>query len=290
MSELSKDKVFKNKKKDFDKNSFPSTRVKLFKKIFLSHFGKLVLVNVLCFLFFIPLIFWDLFSTLYKSNINDVSSLTSFIITIESPLKIICYLICFVGLSGIIYYIRKLSWGEPVRLFNTFFTGIKQSYKQFLVFGFIFSLFACLLELSLSSLRYVNYSNTHMIFFYGLLIVSLVLMLSIVSYCLTMSSLYYLKTTTIIKYSFLLTIKNIFLNVLFVIISYGIILSLFMLGNVYLYFIGIFIVGFIAISYTTLLWVTYANKSYDVYINLKQYPNFFRKGLKSNGKEGELDA
>ena len=70
MSELSKDKVFKNKKKDFDKNSFPSTRVKLFKKIFLSHFGKLVLVNVLCFLFFIPLIFWDLFSTLYKSNIE----------------------------------------------------------------------------------------------------------------------------------------------------------------------------------------------------------------------------
>jgi hypothetical protein len=129
-----------------------------------------------------------------------------------------------------------------------------------------------------------------MIFFYALLIVSLILMLSIISYSLTMSSLYYLKTSTIIKYSFLLTIKNIFLNILFVVISYGIIVTLFMLGNVYLYFIGIFFVGFIAISYTTLLWVTFANKSYDVYINLKQYPDFFRKGLKTNGKEGEVDA
>lgn len=290
MSELSKDKVFKNKKKDFDKNSFPSTRVKLFKKIFLSHFGKLVLVNILCFLFFIPLIFWGLFTTLYKSNITDVSVLTNFMITVESPLKIICYLICSIGLAGIVYYIRKLSWGEPVRLFNTFFTGIKQSYKPFLLFSFIFSIFACLFDLSISLLKYVNYSKTHMIFFYALLIVSLILMLSIISYSLTMSSLYYLKTTTIIKYSFLLTIKNIFLNILFVIISYGIIVTLFMLGNVYLYFIGIFLVGFIAISYTTLLWVTFANKSYDIYINLKQYPDFFRKGLKTNGKEGEVDA
>ena len=149
---------FVNKKQDFNDNSFPVTRIGLFKKIFLSRIGKLILVNVLCFVFFIPLLTWDLFTTMYKSNIEDISSLTNFVITIESPIKIVTYVVAFLGLAGEIYYIRKLSWGEPVSLFRTFFKGVKESYKQFIFFGIITSIFCCLFELAIQFLQFVEYS------------------------------------------------------------------------------------------------------------------------------------
>lgn len=286
MSEVTKKGAFKNSLNDFDNNSLPSTRIKLFKKIFLSRIGKLILVNLLAFMFFIPLILWDLFALSYKSNIDDISSMTNFVLTVESPVKIITYLIAFLGLAGIIYYVRKLSWGEPVKLFKTFFIGIKQSYKQFLIFGFLFSILICLFELAFNVMKFVDYGKLYSILFTALLFVGLILLLCVNSYCLTMSSLYYLSGFSIVKNAFLLTIKNIFLNVLIVLITYGLLLMFLLVGNVYLYFIGVFIVGFIGLSYCCLVWIIFANKSYDVYINLNQYPEYFRKGLRKSKKEG----
>ena len=290
MSEFTKNKTFVNRKQDFNDNSFPVTRIELFKKIFLSRIGKLLLVNILCFMFFVPLLTWDLFTTLYKSNIEDISSLTNFVITIESPIKIVTYVVAFLGLAGEIYYIRKLSWSEPVRIFNTFFKGIKQSYKQFIVFGILFSILICLFELAFNTLMFVSYEPLYMILFMALLFIGLILFLCVISYCLTMSSMYYLNVFSIIKSSFLLTIKNILLNVLFCLITYGIFLTILMCGNVYLYFVGVFLLGFIGFSYSTLVWVIYTNRSYDAYINLKQYPEFFRKGLRKIKKEGNENA
>ncbi|MBE6143146.1 MAG: hypothetical protein E7177_04090 [Erysipelotrichaceae bacterium] len=285
-----KSRIIKNSPHDFSNSSLPSTRRQLVKKIFFSRFGKLVGVNLLCFLFFVPILTWGLLATIYKSSIENLDELVNFVITVESPLSILFYIIAFIGVAGSIYYIRKLTWGEPVNLFKTFLTGIKQSYKQFIVFGIIYSILICLFELAFDLLRYSNYEDLYLILFIGLLGVGLFLFLSIMSYSLTMSSLYYLNVGSIIKSSFLLTIKKVLTNLLICLATYGIVLTPILIGNVYLYFASMLIIGFIGISYCILIWVNYANSSYDVYINLKQYPDYFRKGLKKEEKEGVENA
>ena len=285
-----KSKVIKNSYQDYTNNSLPATRKQLVKKIILTRFTKLVACNLLCFLFFIPIFVWDLLTTVFKSNIKSIDELVNFFITIETPLNIIFYIIGFVGLAGAIYYIRKLSWGEPVSLFKTFLNGIKSSYKQFIGLGIIFSILICLFELAFNMLIYAQYEPLYMIIFIGLLILGLTLFLSIMSYSLTMSSLYYLKTSEIIKSSFLLTLKKILMNLVITLITYGVILLPIFIGNVYFYFISIIVIGVVGISYTILIWVNYSNSSYDVYINLKQYPDYFKKGLRRIEKEGEENA
>jgi hypothetical protein len=142
-----------------------------------------------------------------------------------------------------------------------------------------------LFELAIYMLKFSNYSPLYMIIFIALLILALALSVSILSYSLTMSSLYFMKTRLIFKYSFVLTIKKILFNMLMTIITYALLLPLFLIGNVVLYLIGIVILASIGISYTILIWVLYCNSSYDVYINYEQYPLFYRKGLRKIEKE-----
>jgi uncharacterized membrane protein YesL len=199
-------------------------------------------------------------------------------------------MIAFLGLAGTIYYIRRLTWGEPVNLFKTFFKGIKQSYKQFLLFGFVTSIFICLFDLAITMMNNTNINSTHSIIFIALLTIAFILLSSIMSYALTLSSLYEMKVLTIIKTSVILTLKKIALNILFILVTYCIILVAFVLGVIYLYFIGVVLLAILGISYSVLVWVLYTNSSYDIYINLKQYPSIYRKGLKPLTKEGATSA
>jgi hypothetical protein len=149
-----------------------------------------------------------------------------------------------------------------------------------LFFGFFFGVLTSLFELAINVIRLSNYSNEYIVLFIALLLIGGIFAFSALSYALTMSSLYYMKLTTIIKYSLMLTLKKILLNTIFSLITYGVFFLLFGSGNIYLYFVGIIVMGLIWISFTSLIWVTFTNSSYDIYINYKQYPSFYRKGLR----------
>jgi len=280
MSDFFKTRTFKNSKKNYGLNSFPLNRKEQFKKIFFSRFNKLLLINLVSFLFWIPFIAWDLLCKTSKSNIDNILSMNQFIISIELPVRLITSLIAFIGLAGTIYYVRKILWGEPVSLFRTLFKGIKESYKQFIFFGLVFGVFTCFFELAFNMLMFSSYAKEYLILFIALLAIGLIFGFSSLSYALTMSSLYYMKLRTIIKYSLMLTLKKILVNTLLCLITYGLLLIFFGSGNIYLYFVGILVMGLIGISFITLVWVTYSNSSYDIYINYKQYPAFYRKGLR----------
>ena len=274
------------KNKDFNQNFLPSTRRELFKKIFLTRFGKLFQINILCFAFFLPLICWDLLTNIYKSSIVNLNELVQFTLNIKSPLIVLFGMLGFIGLSGSIYYVRKLAWSEPVSLFKTFCLGIKQSYKQFLFFGFFTSLFICLFDLAITMMNNTDLSDSYYMIFIAILLVAGILVLSIISYALTLSSLYEIKTFEIIKTSVVLSLRKIFKNVLMIVLTYFICLIWLLSGIIYLYFIGVVLLATIGLSYQILVWVLYTNSSYDLYINLKQYPNIYRKGLRPINKEG----
>lgn len=290
MGDFFKTRVFKTSKKNYGLNSFPINRREQFKKIFLSRFNKLLTINLFSFIFWVPLIAWDLLCKTSKSNIGEISNMYQFIITIEMPIRIVTSLIAFTSLAGTLYYIRKLLWGEPVSLFRTFYQGVKTSYKQFMVFGIVFGFLSCLFELGFQSILLSNFDKTYVMLFIALLSIGGFIGLSVLSYALTMSSLYFMKFMSIIKYSLMLTIKKVLINLLFTTITYGIVLILFGSGIIYLYFIGILVVALIGISYISLVWVTFTNSSYDIYINYKQYPNYYRKGLRPLKKDGVANA
>lgn len=290
MSDFFKTRVFKTNKKNYGLNSFPINRKEQFKKIFLSRFNKLLAINLLSFVFWIPFIVWDLLCKTSKSNIDSFVNVNQFIMTIEMPIRLLTSVISFTSLSGTIYYVRKLLWGEPVSLFRTFYQGIKSSYKQFIIFGIIFGLFTCLFETGFYSVLLSSYDKGYEILFMSILFIGGFIGLSTLSYACTMSSLYFMKFFAIIKFSLLLSLKKILLNLLFFVITYGVILLLFGSGNIYLYFIGILLIALIGISYVSLVWISFTNSSYDIYINYKQYPAYYRKGLRPLKEDGETNA
>lgn len=290
MGDFVKNKGLEHKKTNFDINSLPINRKELFKKMIFTRFGKLFQINILCFLFFLPLIIWELLTNIYKSSFTDLSELMSFIISIKSPLIIIFTVIAFIGLAGGIYCVRRLTWSEPVSTLKTFFTGIKQSCKQFIVFGLVAAVFMVLFDMAITMISNTKLQLIYELIFIALLVIAAVLLFSILSYALTLSSLYTMKFSEIVKASIALTVKKIFHNILFICITYLIVLIWFITGIIYMYFIGVILLALFGISYSILVWVLYTNSSYDLYINLKQYPAIYRKGLRPLTKEGATSA
>ena len=142
----------KEKSEGYARASLPSNRWELFWDIFKGRFGKLVIVNLLTLLFFIPLILVLFFR--YVAIINygtiypfaqgfgvgymSVPSLGGYAENIIFNVNLLVYLflpiavtIAAVGISGGAYVIRNMVWTEGIFVANDFwFVRISAQYSQ----------------------------------------------------------------------------------------------------------------------------------------------------------------
>lgn len=131
-----------------DESLFPATRPQALLWALKEHFPRFVLLSLLSFLFAFPLWIYFLFFSFYFSAPEAFSLryLLSYLALI--PLTAIAFL----GQGGLFWCAKKTAFLEGNSPKEEFFLGVKQTYRESLLSGIVFSLNYVLLKFALSSL------------------------------------------------------------------------------------------------------------------------------------------
>ena len=166
----------KEKSEEYARSTLPTNRWQLFWDIFKGNFGKIVKVNLLIILFFIPLLLVilinglmrDYYGTVYPFGSNlgigypafpqvqGQAELLNFRMHLSLMLGVtITSMIAAVGLAGGMYVIRNMVWTEGIFVANDFWRGVKLNYKNALQTALFFCivLFICQFIIDLSALN-----------------------------------------------------------------------------------------------------------------------------------------
>ncbi len=283
------------KSEDFARNSLPSNRWELFWDILKGSFWKLVLVNLLMLLFFLPLLFLFYFrstlgasySTLYPYTqgfgvgYQASFSMTGYAESITFTSNLISYLlmpiammIAALGVSGGAYLIRNLVWSEGVFVSNDFWKGIKQNYKQIVIICLLYSLIFYITNAtaSFASLSIVQGAPMKWLYYVGeaLSYVILVYFTIMTLFMITISVTYDIPVGKIIKNSFYFALVFLPHSIIFLALaSIPFVLLAISMDIAMLLLIVIILVVFIGFSYTTLVWTNFSQWTFDNFINDK---------------------
>lgn len=288
----------KEKSEGFARASLPSNRWELFWDIFKGKFFRLLFLNVLILVFFIPLValiayrsallnsygtlypFSQSFGVGYLSPISLVGYAENIVFSVNSVTFLflpLFALVASVGISGGAYVIRNIVWTEGVFMANDFWKGIKQNFKQVAILSVIYCVSFYVLILSISFCNQeIAIGNIVWLFTalkilaYVLLAFTSVVLLHAVTMCVT----YNLPIMSLIKNGIVMSLGMFFSNIL--IIALAVLPYLLLSFSGFLMFIAIIVIFAIGITYPLLVWTIYCQWIYDGYINDKV------KGAKKN--------
>lgn len=281
------------KSEDFARSTLPSNRWELFWDIFKGSFGKLILINLLILLFFIPTIlliysrklvqenygamypFAQVFGVGYQAPINvqgfmeSIAYNANMIVFLLLPLVII---IAAIGISGGAYTIRNMVWTEGVFVANDFWKGIKQNYKQIVVISLLFSIVFYITIMSSSLAQFKISEGGQMVWVYYILEILSYLILSYYSlmtlHMITLSVTYELKVVQIIRNSFYFVLAFLPQSLFFAIIAILPFALIFLSVSAELLLILVIIADIlIGFSFAFLVWTNFAQWSFDNFIN-----------------------
>lgn len=280
----------KEKSEGYARASLPSNRWELFWDIFKGRFGKLVIINLLMLLFFLPLLalifyryitimgyglaypFTQGFGVGYQAPFSMVGYSENIIFNVNTAVYIlmpIALMIAAIGVSGGAYVIRNMVWTEGTFVSNDFWRGISLNYKKILVISLLFSvmfyvtfcvnaLFDQLVAVGQAASWLITIVKIITYFVFGFYSV-------MTAHMITMTVTYDYKLRHLFKNSFLFTLgllpHNVFFGILallpFILLSIGGIITV-LIG------VAIILVGF---SYVLLIWTDFSQWAYDNYIN-----------------------
>ncbi len=303
----------KERDEEYARSTLPTNRWSLFWDILKGRFGRLMLVNLLMLLTFLPaiaVIVWRYLwlwsegimgpfagglgvgaSAVPPDQLIGVAELMVFQADLMFfGLLIPCLAIAAIGISGGAYIIRNLIWTEGIFVANDFVRGIKRNYwnvlEAVLIFGvalFMVRTMANLAELfiaqNLASRGWMIASET----------VGYVLIVFLLLVCMWMISLginYKQGPWTLFRNAIVMTVGTILQTVFFAALaSIPFVLSLF--GGTFFAVIGVVILALFGISYAFLVWMDFSQWAFDKFVN----PNFgiaTGRGLynKESGKMG----
>lgn len=272
-------------KEDFSQKNLPATRKHLFFTLIRTRFLKLWTVNFLAAAFCIPLLAWHVLCESYISSFSAegaeyLARYLQFAVFYRLPVRLVCVVPAFLGLSGVFYFIRQLCWGMPVSVTHTFFKGIRTHWKPFLALSFVYTLFSALFKMAFACLRVVGFGSFAIdMAVCALLIFAGVVCTSVLMFLTTLCTTYSMGFRRLVGTSVGLTAKYFFktLGILLLsVLPFGL---WFFIGFIYFDLIGCLLVVLVGIVYVVLLWVLYTMGIYDELINKNQYPDYYRKGL-----------
>lgn len=300
----------KERDENYARSTLPSNRWGLFWDIFKGRLGKLVIVNLLMLVFFIPMIAVFVFRYMYVSVQGMVLPFGSWVGLGYTPvpnliglpqqvvlstnlwfgaLMIVASLIAAVGISGGIYVIRNMVWTEGIFVANDFWRGIKINFVVVLQSTIFYGVFLYLLTLSINWSDYANavgmgnavLNNISMAIAYIVIAVLTIMYL----WMLSMGGNYKLKFFQLVKNSFLMTFGLIFQNIFFVVLmAIPVILAL--IGG-FFQMIGIVILVLFGISYMLLVWFNYSQWAFDKFFESKREGGKVNRGIYAKvGKGG----
>ena len=286
----------KEKSEDYARNSLPTNRWSLFWDIFKGNFGKIVKVNLLILLFFLPLVGVLFFSWMmqqgnnlifpfsanlgvgYPAYPNQVGLSEYFQLQNTFVLYVGIFFSSFIaaiGLAGGMYVIRNMVWTEGIFVSNDFWRGIKLNYKNalqtVLVFTLVLTICGSLLQLSEFTLALQQLSGFRLVMMRIFQGMSYLLIIVAGMMCFWMIALgvnYQSTFMRMFKNSFLLTVGTLPQTVFFVAAALVPFLLLLIGGNFFtaLTIIILILFGF---SWVLLVWLDFAQWVFDKYLNPK---------------------
>ena len=303
----------KEKSEGYARASLPSNRWELFWDILKGRFGKLVVVNLLILLFFLPLAallvlrymstasmgamypFNQCFGVGYQALPDMVGFAEKITFTVNMGIFVflpICAIIASLGLAGGCYVIRNMVWTEGIFVSNDFWRGIKLNLRPMLLITLTYSFVFYIVTLSSSFVSYVAVSGllpswltiTSEIFSYGLLFFTTMMAF----HAMTMAVTYDMSFLTLVKNSLVMTIGMLPQNIFFLFVG-GIGFLLMALGGMIFGF-GLMAVFFIGFSFLLLVWTTYCQWIYDKFVNDKIPGAQKNKGIYEKIKESDSGA
>lgn len=281
----------KEKNEDYARSTLPTNRWQLFWDIMKGRIGKVVIINLLMLVFFLPMIALFVFyyvtlnyqGTLgpYSANLTigfpampDITgqweSMSLAINVMFFGAMVIASFIAAVGLSGGMYVIRNLLWTEGIFVANDFWKGIKKNYANALLAAVFFSLFLFITVFVWSLADYFLSMGTGSVAWFTIAkVVSVVATVLAGFMSLWMVSLgvtYYQSKPALIRNAFIMTIGTLpqtFFFALVALAPYALLIT----GVSFLISVGAIFLILIGLSYTLLVWMDFTQWAFDKYIN-----------------------
>lgn len=286
----------KEKSEEYARSTLPTNRWQLFFDIFKGNFSKLVIVNLLTMVFFLPLIGLLVFGlivadyngTIYPFGANLAIGYPAYdglrglsqSLAVWSDLGLYigvmaCSVLAAVGLAGGMYVIRNMVWTEGVFVANDFWRGVKLNYKNALqtAFFFCFVLTFCktminISDLSLASADLSKFERIWLQISQGASYMFIGLAAIISLWMIALGVNYKMGFFAMFRNAFLMGIGTFPQTVFFGLTALAP-MVLFLLGGTMFTALGILIMLIFGFSYALLVWLDFAQWVFDKYINPK---------------------
>lgn len=303
----------KEKSEGYARASLPSNRWELFWDIFKGRFWKIVVINLLILLFFIPLfvllffrstgianlgVLWP-FSQAFGVGYQAPPSMVGVYEQIVLDVNVLIYLllpivatIAAVGVAGGAYVIRNMVWTEGIFVANDFWRGIRKNFKNIFLIGLTFSIIFYVSITGVTMCNKLLATGTNIdwvltickVIAYAILIFYSVVCMHMI----TMSVTYELKFRHLLKNALIFTV-GLFPHTIFFLVIGMLPLIIFLLGGI-LSIIGIVLLILFGFSFLLLVWTNFSQWAYDKYINDKVKGAKKNRGIYEKVKENDSGA
>ncbi|MBD5131506.1 MAG: hypothetical protein HDT28_02775 [Clostridiales bacterium] len=271
-------------KPDLTPERMQTSKWGMFRYLFFSRFGTMVLLNILTALFALPAVAVFVIFYLnkavaagyvpYSSNIGigypvviDAAQIGAEIAfsfqMMEYLILVPCIAIFFLGLAGNFYVIRKLIWEEATRTFKDFFRGIKKCWLGAITMGFAVGLTILLVVFSFGYFDTYNLSNAVKVLSIVLSIILLVFMILFASFFMTQNAAFKMRPLVLIRNSVLFIVGTNILGIFFIGLALAPAYLAFIPGITMLLVMIYFFLGF---SFSTLVISLFTHYCYEQYL------------------------
>ncbi len=307
----------KERSEEYARSTLPNNRWQLFWDIFKGNFGKIVKVNLLMLIFFIPIIAVIVFRILmadmngitypfganlmigYPAVPNQLGMAEMLVLQNDFYIYIgliVSMFIAAVGLAGGMYVIRNMVWTEGIFVANDFWRGVKLNYKNALQACLFFTI---VLALTQTMSNFTNFSRAvgqvstfQNVWFtiseiVGYIFLALAAMMTF--WMIALGVNYTQKFTVLFKNSLLISIATLPQTVFFGLIAL-IPFVLFMFGGTFFLMFAIVFLVLFSFSYALLVWLDFAQWVFDKYINPKIEGARVGRGIYNKDGSSSLDG
>lgn len=309
--------VGKDRDENYARSTLPSNRKELFWDILKGRFWKLVLLNLMLIIAFIPLLLVIMLqssmTSMYGSmlpfsggifvgypyipDLYELMFIYEFKIKLEIFLLIIpCLMFAGLILSGVFYIMRNLVWSESVFIANDFWKGFKTNFFHFILITFILGVVFLFTGMNISILNQsVIFSPENFIskpfvnnLLKGLSYVMAGFITIMAFYAFTITVTYKVKFSQLIKNSFVLTLGLLPRNLIFMALALSPFLLMLIFGGGMLASLLLGIILMLGFSFVVLIWSIYSHWVFDSFINDKVEGAVKNRGLyKKMSKDGK---
>ena len=286
----------KEKSEEYARSTLPTNRWALFWDIFKGNFGKIVKVNLLTLLFFIPIIVIVVVYNMlveaqgvtypFSANLGIgypavpaqqglaemITLQNNFILFIGLALSSV---IAAIGLAGGMYVIRNMVWTEGIFVSNDFWRGIKLNYKNALQASLFFCTF---LLLSGSLISFADFSiavgelgkwqKTFLTISKVMSYLLIFLAGFMTFWMISLGVNYKMKFFALVRNSFLMTIGT-FPQTIFFVAMALLPFALLLIPSTFFLVLAIFALLLFGLAWVLLVWIDFSQWVFDRYINPK---------------------